>query len=437
MRSNEKEFKLFIRCAFHFVSLHTKPWRAGTNCHVHAGSNCKNRTRGKYRNKFLTLSNYFRKFHLDPSNKEKKEKIEAVAAEDLHRQENLYIEEIKRGGIEGVGINDIEFTYNISSGGWIVLPTTSKFPKYIYIPTVEGVVQSSLDLNRHLLDWDPKEDNFDLVRVKMNEPTVIFDKSNWSVVAHMNKENQVDKWYYPPTDTIITEKLKPEAAPYKINANFPMMGYEGLAENYEFFAKQFSNVTLEEDILSGKLLKYLLSYVAENPVFTDEVENVPMRTEITHANISGGYPDAPKQTYDKYYVFIDTDWTYTENPNKRPVKIISYFPFKDEKLFAKLGIDPIENDSTRRSGQIAPNWPVWLAAWAYKNPSGGVTVGLSEFDVFGHAGALDELRKQGKDFRPVPTYKIEILKVKEETLKKRQRIYHVSNMAAISGASGR
>lgn len=217
-------------------------------------------------------------------------------------------------------------------------------------------------------------------------------------------------WTPEPTPT-------PEVA-YKINADFPKIGFEELARNYDRIAKEFSNVTLE-DITSGELLEYELAYVAENPVFTEEAENSEMRVNTRNSTIGSGVPGSVDQTYQKCDVYIDSDWTYRENPNKRPIKIISYYQFRDEDLFTELGMDPIKNDSRKKSGQIAPNWPIWMVTWAYHNPSGKTTLGHSVVQqIFGYTGTLDNLNKEGLDFRPLPTYKFQNMKVDEETLKR-------------------
>ena len=220
-----------------------------------------------------------------------------------------------------------------------------------------------------------------------------------------------------PTPTWTPEPTPTPEAAYKINADFPKMGFEELARNYDRIAKEFSNVTLE-DITSGKLLEYELAYIAENPVFTEEAENSQMYVNTRNATIGTGVPGSVDQTYQICDVFINSDWTYRENPNKRPIKYISYYQFRDEQLFAKLGMDPIKNNIRKKSGQIAPNWPIWMATWAYHNPSGKTTLGHSLVNVFSHAATLDNLKKQGNDFKPIPTYKFQNVKVDEETLKR-------------------
>ncbi len=201
------------------------------------------------------------------------------------------------------------------------------------------------------------------------------------------------------------EPTKTPEPSYKINANFPQMTFEELVKNYESVSSKFSNVTLE-DITSGKLLEYEEAWVVQHPVFTDEAKNGKMIMNYL-IDTDGDKADFP-------YIFGNLN--YQNNPNERPMKIISYYQFKDEKLFAELGIDPIKNNRKNPSGS---NWPFWMVTWAYHNPSGKTTLGHSLVDIFNHVSTLDDLRKQGKSFKPLPAYKFEKMILTEEKAKTR------------------
>jgi len=82
-------------------------------------------------------------------------------------------------------------------------------------------------------------------------------------------------------------------------------------------------------------------------------------------------------------------------------------------------MDPIENDEHKKGGEYR-KWPVWVATWAYKNPSGEVSIGHSiVWDIFSHIAKVNQLREEGNvDFKPYPYYKFENVKESQEELKR-------------------
>jgi len=204
------------------------------------------------------------------------------------------------------------------------------------------------------------------------------------------------------TATHTSEPTPTPEVSYVINTDLPTYDFIEAAKNYDSWAKEFSNVTLE-DITSGRLLEYEKAYLEKNPVFTDEV--IPSVFEKNYVQAQGGWktpiiiPSISREIPEQIY-----------KPDTRPLKIISYYKFQDEKLFDQMGMDP-------RQYEGIPEWPIWIATWAYKNPSGNVTIGHSIMEIFAHVQTLNKLKEGDVDFKPYLAYKYENVKETYEEAK--------------------
>lgn len=206
-----------------------------------------------------------------------------------------------------------------------------------------------------------------------------------------------------PTLTNTPEPTPTPEVSYRINTNLPIMGYRETAKKTDQLERQFSTITWE-DFSSGKLLEFELDYISQNPVFTDEVNNNGITLDRFHAEGVLG-------TFEKHFVDIVTD--YQNNPATRPIKIISYYVFKDEKFFENMGIHPMEIASWVDGG-----WPFWMVTWAYHNPDGETVLGHSLVDIFSHNECLYSLKigrysPPNSEYRPTPIFKYSDIKMDE------------------------
>jgi hypothetical protein len=342
------------------------------------------------------------------TNQEKTELIKSWAPDEYEKEVALYKAEMER---TGQSAGDFEFEASIVDGkSWVVVPKNKKTEK-MYVPKIGELIQCSLHLWGYL-DRSLDDDFFDLVEVGIDNPKLLGDKSGWHVIAQVENGQRVRKWYDAPHDQI--REVAPEPTPtpevaYKINANLPVMSYDEMAEKVDEVAKDFSTINFG-DFSSGKLLEWEQKYIAENPPFNEEVKNNDIIKNMEHSEGGGS-------SFEKNTVYILSEEGNFENPNTRPIKIITYYVFKDQAFFESMGIDPIEITSSKK-------WPFWMATWAYHNPDGTVTLGHSLIDIFAHSQNIDKIKNrgdfpEGSDPRPVPIYKYFNLKIKEGMLKKK------------------
>ena len=140
------------------------------------------------------------------TNEEKMDILVSLAKEDVEKEIELYKEEIKRMGKKE---SDFEFLASIVDGrSWVIVPREKAGGK-VYVPSIDGIIQSSLHLFGRLGE---KGDFFDLIPVAIENATVVGDSSGWHVVAGV-KEGRVSKWYdarYDRVETIVEPTPTPD-----------------------------------------------------------------------------------------------------------------------------------------------------------------------------------------------------------------------------------
>ena len=185
---------------------------------------------------------------------------------------------------------------------------------------------------------------------------------------------------FAPTSTITPEPTPtPEIKEIKMNPKFPET--TGTGESFgdaisvtpenEYL---YTTITLD-DLLSGRLLEREKEYIEKNPPFTDSV--IPVKKLSYHErNYQEDHPDRMMGEADNVknlYINKDSELRYYNNPETRPLKIISYYPLEiNEFLEKEIGWD--EKYLTFTSYK-------WVVSWAYQNPSGKVTIGHSLVDI--------------------------------------------------------
>lgn len=224
----------------------------------------------------------------------------------------------------------------------------------------------------------------------------------------------------PTLKPTLTPQSLPTPYPYIINANFPEIGYLEFADNYQIISNKFSNINFD-DLTSGRLLKFELDFISKTPVFSDQVEN--SKIEIHTLTFSSNHG-----TYSAKQIVVLGVKNSRFKPELRPLKIISFYVFRDEQLFENLGINPIRNDGL----WFNEKWPFWLMTWAYHNPDGTVTLGHSLVEIFNYVNLTNTIRLSprykwrdcltcelhGTDFKPSPEYLFYNIQIKEENINK-------------------
>ena len=254
----------------------------------------------------------------DRTNQEKMDILLNLAPDDVEKEIALYKEEIQR---MGKNTNDFEFIASIVDGkSWVIVPR-EKNSKTVYVPKIEGIIQSSLHLWGKL---DTQGDFFGLIPVYIGNATVVGDRSGWHVVA-LIKNGELEVWYDATTDKImqpipnitnkfVGDEIKVATDPYLID---DLGSRDFIANNKEL---RFPKVSFE-DIKSGKLAENLHKLADGNVTFGENV--VP----VNQFFVETFYPTNYDFEITAKFLRVDkaTKEKYEKNPVIRPYKDMYFY----------------------------------------------------------------------------------------------------------------
>jgi len=183
-----------------------------------------------------------------------------------------------------------------------------------------------------------------------------------------------------PISTIQPISTPTPPIPYIINPELPKIGLEDFLNNYDEILQDYTTVSLS-DLRSGKLIKFEENYLSGNPVFDDHV----LSSEIVISSIKYSFNYG---TYKSDLVNLKGSGMDSHLiPETRPLKIISFYVFRDDRLFSDLKINPIRNDGS----WYDEKWPFWLVTWVYYNPDGSTSLGHSLIEIFDYVNLVNNL----------------------------------------------
>ena len=209
-----------------------------------------------------------------------------------------------------------------------------------------------------------------------------------------------------PTSTWTPEPTPTPEPSYIINTDLPALSYYDMKAQVEQVAKNFSSITFE-DFTSGRLLAFEQKYIAENPIFNEEVQS----KKITKGNGESFGPASG--TYKSDTIVYESSGINRDNINTRPLRILSYYVLDDPEFFKSIGFDPEMYNEKKL--------PFWLVTWAVHNEDGTTTLGHSLMDVINYSSSLEKVKRYNKPFSlpeddlflPQPIYKYHDLEIKE------------------------
>jgi len=226
------------------------------------------------------------------TNEEKMDILLSLAKDDVEKEIELYKEELQRMGKKE---SDFEFLASIVDGrSWVIVPREKAGGK-VYVPSIDGIIQSSLHLFGRLGE---KGDFFDLIPVAIENATVVGDSSGWHVVVGV-KEGGVSQWYdarFDQVKTIIETTPTPEE---KFVELLPPTWEKCLAQNsyqYSEYYRYHSQVVEKVDQIQVNPENYK-SFIMLFPQTDTQAEKMPT---FINLHINNG-EENPIKSCEVYY----------------------------------------------------------------------------------------------------------------------------------------
>ena len=190
-----------------------------------------------------------------------------------------------------------------------------------------------------------------------------------------------------------TPTERPTATPTEKPQETSIINNEYLSD-YSLEYKGYSRVSLE-DILSGKTLAAETKWLEEHP-FSPEAIPITGKYSIDTAEGELFSISIMKEQI-VYFEPDPSDWENYKDPDKRPIKAISYYVLWDEKLLDEFGRDLISSDLNQRYDEYHTS-NLGIVAWAWLNPDRTTVIGHSLVDLtdFGEFYIDEQIRvKEG------------------------------------------
>ncbi|MFH1970857.1 MAG: hypothetical protein ABIJ05_00530 [Patescibacteria group bacterium] len=308
--------------------------------------------------------------------------------------------------MDELGINKNEYTPSIwtnSEGpGWSL---TMVKDNEMYLPTnLDGVPNQDLILNP-----SASLENFSLVVFSRHAGLkIVWDKSNWPILMSADNSEWLQLGYSPIGWQTYKEKVDIVNSVEKnsVTKNFIFNDTLPVKSGPERNVAEYSQVNLA-DIINEEILKQELDYVNKNSIFNDQV--IP----ATKLFIDSNRIYSMNKNFSVIVENIDFPNNfndYRNNPDTRPIKIISYYKFYDPEIFEENGIDKVAKSlgvSKKALLDELENRPAfWIISWAYYNPDESITIGHSFVSIDDLTNKLDRIDKDNRqNFKFLPGIK--------------------------------